>query len=441
MSAVEQRARGAGADGNPFSARSVILLVLFGAGVFVLLLWMIGSGMASGPANDGGSHVGGRGLNGYAALAEYLEERGHTVRRSRNEGALNNAGLLVLTPPQWTDGAELEEIVSARRYAGPTLVVTPKWLPVKAPQGAKGAKEGWVYLDNTTEPTWQGFLDDVGVTIAPVSGRNGAGWKGAGLSGTLPDAQKVLSGTGPRLAPLVVSQSGGRILAAYVEDGGNYPMLEDLAIDLKGRTELDDDIYPIVVVFEPDLLDNYGMSSKQNALLAEKLFAAAGEHAEDQPIVFDLTLNGHGRTTNLLTLAFTPPFLAATLCLILAAIALGWRAFLRFGPPRRSGRAIAYGKRALVANTAGLLRRTRRFHLISGPYIGWARRRLVQALGLPREAGQAETDAAIDRALAARQPDATPFTRIVARLSAATRPYDLVQAAHDLHALERTLTR
>ena len=109
-----------------------------------------------------------------------------------------------------------------------------------------------------------------------------------------------------------------------------------------------DALQPIIVVFEPDLLDNYGMAGAANALLADRLVHAATDGA--RVVNFDLTLNGFARTPNLLTLAFTPPFLAATLCLLLAALAVGWRAFLRFGPPRTATRAIAFGKRALVAN-------------------------------------------------------------------------------------------
>ena len=125
----------------------------------------------------------------------------------------------------------------------------------------------------------------------------------------------------------------------------------------------------------------------------------------------------------------------------MAALAVGWRAFLRFGPPRTGSRAIAFGKRALVANAAGLIRRTGRLHLVAPPYADHARDRIVRALALPRMADAAAAEAAIDRAVAARMPGATPFSITAARLRAARRPHDMVQAAKDLHALERMLTR
>ncbi len=159
------------------------------------------------------------------------------------------------------------------------------------------------------------------------------------------------------------------------------------------------------------------------------------------PVTFDLTLNGHARTANLLTLAFTPPFLAATLCLLLAAVVIGWRAFVRFGPPRKTTRAIAFGKRALVANSAGFVRRTRRLHLVTLPYADRARVALTRALGLARQPSVEAAELAIDRALAAHEPDAQPFSRIVARLRNAGSTTQAVTAARELHALERKLTR
>jgi hypothetical protein len=423
-------------DGNPFSPRAALALVGLGTLVFLALLYMIGSGMTGGTTNDGGGHAGGRGLNGYAAFSDFLDRRGYTVRRARNPGALDDPGLLVLTPPARADGAEIDKIVSARRAIGPTLVIAPKWTAAPVADRTEGAKRGWVRLTGTAPPQWEGFLDDVGVDLRPMGGGERAAWASGALDGPLPDARRVQSGTGARLVPLVVSKPEGRILAAYVADGGAYRTLERLAQN-PPRGD-DEDIHPIILVFEPDLLDNYGMANLANARLAERLVSVAT--GDERRVTFDLTLNGHARAPNLLTLAFTPPFLAATLCLLLAAIAVGWRAFLRFGPPRAGQRAIAFGKRALVANTAGLIRRSRRLHLLTGSYGARVRDRIMRALALP-QADDAAIEAAIDRALAGRAPDAAPFSITAARLRAARSPHDIVKAAQDLRALERIMIR
>lgn len=435
MSASEETA----ANPAPFSPRAVLALVLFGATVFVALLWMIGSGMNGGSTNDGGAHAGGKGLSGYAALADFLEKRGMTVRRSVSEGTFDDNGLLVLTPPHFADGNELQKIVESRRHKGPTLIITPKWLGMPLPEGTPGAKGGWVMLGQTQTPEWKGFLDDVSVTIKPMNNDGAARWFAKGVEGKLPVPAQVLSGSGPQLVPLVVGEQDGRILAAYINDG-YYRRLEDLATRTPDNFSQNDSVYPVVIVFEPDLLNNYGMANVASAQLAERLVRAAGVGSGGS-VNFDLTLNGHARSANLLTLAFTPPFLAATICLLLAALAVGWRAFLRFGPPWQEVRAIAFGKRALVSNAAGLIRRAGRLHLVAAPYAGAVRDRLARTLALPRQPDAPATDAAIDRALSGRSPDAEPFSSIAARLAAARRSHDILKAAQDLHSLERTLKR
>lgn len=59
----------------------------------------------------------------------------------------------------------------------------------------------------------------------------------------------------------------------------------------------------------------------ERAQLAEKIILATMDDY-DMTITFDLTLNGLGESKNLLTLAFEPPFLAATLCLLFAALVI-----------------------------------------------------------------------------------------------------------------------
>jgi len=434
-------AAGIAVGANPFSRWAVLAIVLLGGALFVALLWMIATGNGMGAANDGQAHAEGRGLNGYAAFADYIERRGYAVSRVRNEGALDKPGLLVLTPPALADGKKIEKIVANRRYMGPTLIIAPKWMATQpAREQKKDAKTGWVRLSGTMPPEWQGFLDTLSVKVTALPER-AAAWQGAGLSGALPDGRFVLSGQGEGLVRIVGSRDGKLTLAGFMSDGGYYAELEAMAQGpITYPDEEDEERYPVIIVFEPDLLDNYGMARIENARLAEALVRASGVE-QGASVSFDMTLPGYGRSQNLLTLAFTPPFLAATLCLLLAALVVGWRGFMRFGPPLVQGRAIAFGKRALVSNAAGFVRRTRRWHLLGGPYADHSRERLVQALALPRTLDPERADAAIDRALAARRHEGEPFSVIAGRLKAARRPHDLLKAARDLHALERMLIR
>lgn len=423
---------------SPFSPRAAIALFVLGTAAFLTLVWAMGAGLTGGSANDGGSHAGGKGLNGYAALADYLERRGHPVRRSRSAAALDDRGLLVLTPNPFNDGAELQKIVDARRTIGPTMIILPKWMVSAPPSGTAKSRKGWVLLGGTIPPAWHGFLDSVSIRIAPL--RGSAQWQAGNLNGSLPQSQSILSGSGATLVPLVIANRDSRILAAYINDGGMYPGLEDMADTPPQAYGDNTDVYPLVLVFEPDLLDNYGMSRLANAQLADRLVAATTDNRRG-PVIFDLTLNGLARSANLLTLAFTPPFLAATLCLLMAGLVAAWRAFLRFGPPLKQSRALVFGKQALVSNAAGLIVRSGRLHLVAAPYAAAARDRLAHALALPRMADAQASEAAIDRALAGRLGNTEPFSAIAARLRAARGPTELLRAAQDLHTLERTLTR
>jgi hypothetical protein len=155
---------------NPFDPRVVLGLLLFGAAVFVALLYFIGTGATGGDEDGGrpGGHALGRGLDGYAALSRYLDKRGTEVKRVYTPGQLNQPGLLILTPPHNIDTQELNRIVEARRNTGATMVITPKWRAVRASLLDRKAKPGWVLLAKAELPDWPGFRDDVRVELKPM---------------------------------------------------------------------------------------------------------------------------------------------------------------------------------------------------------------------------------------------------------------------------------
>jgi hypothetical protein len=462
---------GASAPGNPaaFSARSGLLLVAVGAALFLALLWMIGTGNGFTDTNDGGGHGGGKGLNGFAGLVRLAQARGWDTTLARGDADLNQPGLLVLTPTANAPGKEIARIVNRHRRIGPVIVIAPKWLAQKLAPPDSGGKDGWVSLIGTEPPQWPGFLDKVTVALWRGNTAQVAAWRAAGISGCLPaaDVDVALTGggeddAGNPLVPIVelaAPDSQGQMLAAYVRDARPAPALQALTLRNAGalpgagadqvagpapdiaRPSSD---YPLVLVFEPDLLDNYGLNDPANVALAEQLLAAA---APDGPraAAFDLTLDGLGHSPNLLTLAFTPPYLAATLCLIFAALAGGAEGFCRFGAARPAARDLDFGKRGLVANGGALILRARRLHLLGAPYVAAARERVSRALALPRGADAAETEAAIDRAIGARRAaDAASqpgFAQTAQRLQQARGEAAIVEAALALHRLERMLMR
>ena len=426
-----------GASGQTFNPRVVLGVVLFGALAFFAMLWFIAIGDTGRGENDSGGHAAARGLNGYAALVRLLEEDGLPVSLGRNTGTHATEDLLVLTPPHFTDGAELQAIVEKRRYIGPTLVILPKWMAAEIPQEAAGkAKRGWVSLNGSTAPAWLTELGEPYAIEAEAGELKGAAphWRGLGYAGKLPDPANAMHFTGGGLTALV-SDRAGRTLAGYVTDDGYYPVLDDAAgRNPAGSDALDESKWGVVFVAEPDLLNNYGMADRERADLARDLIALAME-GEDLGVTFDLTLNGIGQTRNLLTLAFTPPFLAATLCLILAMLVVGWRAFRRFGPPVAEDREIAFGKARLVANSAGFIQRTGRLHLLGAPFAALMAARLARLLRLR----QGE-EALIDEALRRRGHQGPSFSAAALDLRKARSRHELLRAARALKDIERTLS-
>lgn len=427
---------------TPFSPRTLLAVIAVGAAAFLLLLYAIGAGWDGSRDRNGGAHAAANGLNGFAGLARLLEKRGHEVSLSRSEARLDDEGLLVLTPQHGADGEAIAQIIASRRYVGPTLLILPKWVALPADQmPGVDAQPGWVMLGGAVAPEWLKSIEGLEEAVAETGEHSR--WKGLGLAGALPDpenglalmAASVKAKESTLVLPLVTDEDGD-FVAGYLNDDGVYPALDDAA-GYGPSDEPDEDLRPVVIVAEPDLLNNYGLADRTRAELALAIVAATLEDNE-LPVVFDLTQAGIARSENLLTLAFQPPFLAATLCLLLAALVIAWRAFRRFGPPVAEAPALAMGKRQLARNGGGLVARAKRLHLLGPPYSALVAARLAEALGI-READPEAREAAIARVLAARGV-AADYTQRADALRRARHPNALLRAAGALRSIERTVT-
>jgi hypothetical protein len=419
--------------GNPFSPRAVLAMLVVGAAAFLLCLYAIGAGWDEQVRTGGTGHAASNGLNGYSALVKLLERRGLQVSISRNKARLGEQALLVLTPEYDEDPEVLYRLLNARRQEGPTLLILPKWFAFDVSRLARGAKvkRGWVMLADPKSPEWLSKLggDFVGAEVRLGSAVR---WTRPGGEGRLPDP-RVQSLHGPKWAPLVGDGHDGA-LVAFDDDGGYYPTLLPMA----GR-EVNEDAprrWALTVVAEPDLFNNQGLADRERARLAVDIIEAARERPE-LPVVFDLTMAGLGASKNLLTLAFEPPFLAATLCLLMAALVIAWRALRRFGPPLAEAAAATFGKAQLARNAGGLIERSRRLHLLGPPYAALLASRIAARLGV-REAQPEARDAVAADLLAVRQIAADYPARLDALRTARTSG-ELLRAAGALKTIERTL--
>ena len=419
----------AGRGTSPFGKGTVFAVLVVGFLAFLAMLWFISAGDTGGDReNDGAAHAASVGLNGYAGLVRLLEAEGHEVDLSRSPSDLQTNDLLIIAPPFRADPEEIGALLEAREFVGPTLVLLPKWqantLPDRAPAKIRERfKDGWVALGMAMETIWTDDLPaphTFETALERLEEGDSAAFEGFGIEGELPARTIKHAMQSDTLEPLV-TDAGGHVLAFNVlgEEGSDFY----------------ENAHWTVVVAEPDLVNNWGLADPARASAALALVREAG-YGEDTAIVFDLTFNGFSGTQNLLSLAFQPPFLAATLCLVLALVIVGWRAFMRFGAATATAPEIGFGKERLVRNGAGLIVRAKRMRLLAAPYAALTQRRIARALGLKRI-----DDAAIDTALHQRLPEEPPYSTRADALRSAETPDDILRAARALDELARKLTR
>ena len=134
---------------------------------------------------------------------------------------------------------------------------------------------------------------------------------------------------------------------------------------------------------EPDLLNTMAFQTQTSARIAlgvvdEVLVEAGAElyHAD-----FDVSLHGIESNRNLIKLMVTPPFLAATLCLLLAGGLVAWQGFNRFGDPARTRPDYTQGPVSLAETAAEFMEVANRTHKTGEAYAAMIRRQVVAELG------------------------------------------------------------
>ena len=417
-----------GRSASPFSRFGVLAILIVGFGAFAAMLYFIGVGdIGPEDGENGRAHSAASGLNGYSALVKLAEADGFETELSREQSGLETEDILVLTPPPDADPEELARLVYSRRDLGPTLIIVPKWsaLPARFANNLEdpdAARRGWVLLNNTRVPRWIGteyvpFAFEVKISdAASATDETGQSFatRGpiAGLEGHLPSELSWHVTKRNRHFPLIVDQSEKPLAVSYTDPTSQF---------------MDAEPNWMIFVVEPDLVNNWGLADEDRAQAALSIlnFMAADYSGR---VVFDLTFNGFGGTLNLLTFAFRPPFLAATICLVLAILILAWRAFFRFGPAAMPARATAFGKAQLVANGADLIVRGNRLGLLGKPYAALSARRMAARLGVTSSDPQA-----IDAALEARKSEQPPFSKSAGTLANATKADTILSAAQALY--------
>jgi hypothetical protein len=403
----------AAAPAGVFSRRTAIIMVLVGALSFCAFIVLSAYAPDLRPEIDPRPHALSKSAVGFAGAAELLQARGApvTIRRGRDDDFSD--GLLVLTPEEHMSEA-LDPLLTS--YT-PTLVVLPKWnvLP-------DFSTPGWVQA--------AGYVpeEDVAETLPPRHG------KLVVRRETDEKSHRVVAPEGSfRFGD--PADSGPIVGFQTVESAELTPML----VDKQGRIVLgqiqDTAIY---ILSEPDLLNTQGLANPDTAWLGVRVIEALA--GAKNPIRFDVTLFGFERTRNVLKLAFEPPFLSATLCALAAAVFMGLHAAARFGPDRRGRRAFALGKRALVDNSAALVRMTRREARMARGYVALTLASAAHAVGVRRGTDETGQRHMLDRlSEVARLP--RTYSELARAAEAASDRESLLDAARALHAWRTEMTR
>ena len=346
---------------NPFSGRVVAILMAIGvislAGVLTLMAWSpdLASRDRAGPTPYS------RSATGYSGLTDMLEARGLSTSISRLEQTVSarQGSLLILTLPLNGRTIEVDEI------AAPALIVLPKWD---------------IFI-NPTKRSWEIYTEPESIEMIDAS--LGLIEEDARLA-RIDDPREIDTPFGtfrPQFEDkLQVIRSDTLVPVISVRGG-------DLVARLPGTQ--------IYILSDPDLINNFGLARLENARAGIGLIEYLAD--DNRAVVFDATLHGFERSTNLMKILLDVPFIGATLIALATILLIGWAAAIRFGAPERETRAISFGKQALADNSAGLISMARREKRMAPGYLALSRRALSRELGLPRTLSAEEYMALLDR--------------------------------------------
>ena len=400
MSDISTQSRGQ-ADG-PFNARTMLVITAIGALAFIAMLVLGAYAPDLRTGRNGGSHALSNAATGFSGIVRLARETDRNPTIVRVVADLRSENLAVITPADAT--ANLTKIL-AIRGARPTLIILPKWRTA-----ADETHPGWVRVLGLAFPqSPEGVLaPDFMLKVARAKGRGEA----------LVNKDPVMSPDVQFRAPAVIQTTSG---------SGVRPMITTpqggIVLGSLGTRNL-------YVLSDPDLLNNHGIGSQAQARAALALLDTLNSTGADG-VLFDVTANGLGRSRSPLKLAFDAPFLGVTLIIFAAMLLAAWQATVRFGPARHSERAIAFGKAALVDNSAALVRKAGREARFGARYVDVIRNRAIALFRLPPALDEAQ--------LAARLETLNPRRSFVSAANAATGAQTRDELLHAAQSLNQWL--
>ena len=400
---MSEIAIGRQSGGDSFRRSTMLLIVAVGVAAFcaMLILGAYAPDLRSG--KNGGAHVLSNAATGFSGIVRLAEATGRAPDIIRQDYMHETEDLVVLAPEN--AATDLTDVLRTRS-ARVTLLVLPKWQAFRDPK-----KPGWVRV----------------VGLLPRNQPEGVLAPDSKLSVRRTRTAAQMLVTVPAHAPAELSFPAPPIIQTISGEG-----LEPIITDSRGGIVLGKlGAGPLFVLADPDLLNNHGMADARRAAAALALLDWLNS-TDAEAVHFDVTLNGLGSSKSPLKLAFDPPFLAVTLAIAAALLLAGLQAIARFGVPLRPERAIAFGKAALVDNSAALVRKAGREAHLGGRYADLIRERMAATLRLPPAMPEEKIVARLD-ALKAENS----FSSLAQGAEAASTREGVLAAARALHQWEQ----
>ena len=369
---------------------------------------------------------------GYQALTDYLDRLGYDVSetRGKRDYYARTSQLVVYSPSRPT--GRLKRTLESKEDEV-SLVVLPKWSvgQMKPQQGEEG-QTGWARKTRGTglyyPSAYQGMVEDL-----PVIRRNDAPSPDAKVFFETPLTRNIAKNYKPDFLNLHYFDLGAR-WPEYLDElseerrkeveelrkkraeerGETYEPKKDekkKKASKKEESEKDEeeakapeplpnpdvilriDGHAVLirledtqtyVLSEPDLLNTMAFKTQGGAQLAAALMneiAIQNGTIERSVVDFDVSLHGIEANRNIIKLMVTPPFLAATLCLLAAGGLVAWQGFNRFGDPARLRPDYAQGPVSLARTAAEFMGIANRAHRTGEAYANLVRRQVAAHLG------------------------------------------------------------
>ncbi len=335
---TEQPAMALGDPDGGFSARAVKWISGIAVCSFLLALLLAAYEDQLGQPISAQPNTFSKSVLGHRALIEFLRDSDLRVLVSR-DGSARKSGpqtALLLLEPETTTGEngfqELRTLLGeARSRQAPVVLLLPKW-------HGKASRDrdarGWIErLELREKQEVHSLLRAIGkfvpeqVELRRRPGRTRAQCQTSwGESLTLEAREMQLISWGSALEPMVWNSHG--LLVGQVPG------------------------YPLYIISDPDLLNNFGLALADNSVLIVRLLT---DVIEVRGVVVDETIHGFYRNEGLMAeIGRFPLVLLPLHGLMLLALVL-WAGMGRFGKPRAPASALQAGRQILIDNTARLL--------------------------------------------------------------------------------------